>query len=73
MNYYPLLSNHGVMFGDDYQHKPLADAVHDCAKKLGLEVLVNSRKWIFMNEALVRKCTLSNIQLRKSFEGWVHP
>lgn len=73
MNYYPLLSEIGVMFGDDYQHKPLADAVHDCAKNLGLEVLVHSRKWILMNEALVRKCTLENIQLRKSFEGWIHP
>jgi len=72
-NYYPLLSSEGVMFGDDYQFKPVADAVHYCAEKLGLEVLVHARKWIFMNEALVRKCTLSNMQLRKSFEGWIHP
>lgn len=73
MNYYPLLSTEGVMFGDDYQHKPLADAVHDCARKLGLEVLVHSRKWVLMNEALIRRCTLPNIQIRKSFDGWVHP
>lgn len=73
MNYYPLLARGGVMFGDDYQFKPLADAVHDCARKLGFEVLVHARKWVLMNEAFLRKCTLPDIQLRKSFDGWIHP
>ena len=73
LKYYPLLSADGVMFGDDYQFKPLADAVHDCARKLGLEVLVHARKWVFLTESFLRKCTLPDVQLRKSFDGWVHP
>lgn len=73
MKYYPFLSKDGVMFGDDYQHKPLADAVHQCAEALGVQVLVFKRKWIYLNEALLQRFTLPGIQLRKSFEGWVHP
>jgi hypothetical protein len=71
--YYPLLSETGVMFGDDYQAETVANAVHDCARKLGVEVLVSARKWILLNEALVRRLTLPGTQLRKSFEGWIHP
>ena len=73
LNYYPLLSERGIMFGDDYQYEPLARAVHDCARKLDLQVIVHARKWIFVNEALLRTFMLSTIQLRQSFEGWVHP
>lgn len=73
LGFYPLLCESGVMFGDDYQYQPLAETVHACARALGVEVLVSSRKWIFANEALIRRVTLPNIQVRKSFDGWQHP
>ncbi len=73
MNYHRLLGAEGIMFGDDYQHEPLANAVHDCAKKLGVHVLVHLRKWIFLTEALMRKIAPPEIQLRTEFAGWVHP
>ncbi|NEU14090.1 class I SAM-dependent methyltransferase [Methylobacterium sp. BTF04] len=73
MRYYPRLSETGVMFGDDYQYEPLADTVHACARELGVQVLVSARKWVFANEALMRRITVPDVQVRQSFEGWVHP
>ena len=73
MYYAPLLSETGVMFGDDYQFAPLAETVHQCARELGVQVLVSSRKWIFLNESLLRQLSLPDAQIRQSFEGWIHP
>lgn len=73
MEYYPLLSERGVMFGDDYQYPPLAETLHACAAELGLQVIVSERKWVLVNEALMQKLVLPNVQVRTSFEGWVHP
>lgn len=73
MAYAPLLSEGGVMWGDDYQYEPLARAVHDCAENLGVTTMVIARKWFFLNEALLKKLTVPNAQLRKSYDGWVHP
>jgi hypothetical protein len=73
MRYYPLLSETGVMWGDDYQDPPLANVVHECAGKLGVTVLVSARKWIYANEALMKRIALPNVQVRSGFEGWVHP
>lgn len=73
LGYYPFLSEDGVMFGDDYQFPPLAETVHECAKQLGVPVLVSSRKWILATPGLMRKVTLNDVQLRTSFEGWIHP
>jgi hypothetical protein len=69
----PSLSEGGVMFGDDYQASEVADAVHDLAGKYNSQVLVIDRKWIYVNEALLKKFTLDRAQLRTSFDGWVHP
>jgi predicted O-methyltransferase YrrM len=72
-NYAPILSDHGVMFGDDYQFVQVAEAVHHCAELLKVQTIVSARKWIYVNEALLRHFGMANFQLRHSFEGWVHP
>ena len=73
MRYYPRLSERGVMFGDDYQHEPLARTVHECAEKLGVKVAVAARKWIFADAPLAQRLELPGMAMRTSFEGWVHP
>jgi hypothetical protein len=72
-DYLPLLSERGVMFGDDYQFEPVARAVHDMAKHYGFGVAVISRKWIFVTQALMRHLMPAEVQIRSSYEGWVHP
>ena len=73
-NYYPLLSGRGVIFGDDYQHEPLAQAVHDAANRLAVSVLVIGRKWFFVTDPLMQSLiSLKHVQVRRSREGWVHP
>lgn len=73
LGYYKLLSPEGVMFGDDYQDKGVADTVHACARELGVTVVVSARKWIYVNEALMRRLGPPAGQLRQSFDGWIHP
>ena len=73
MGYFSRLSADGVMFGDDYQLPELAETVHECARELGMSVLVSARKWIFVNDALMRKLTLPDVQMRTSHAGWLHP
>jgi hypothetical protein len=73
MGYWPRLSQRGVMFGDDYQAEDVANAVHDCAKKLDCQVAVISRKWVLVNENLLRYLSTPDVQLRTSREGWIHP
>lgn len=72
-DYLPVLSERGVIFGDDYQFPPVANAVHDMAKHYGFGVAVLSRKWIFVTEALMRYLMPADVQIRTSREGWVHP
>lgn len=71
--YLPLLSERGVIFGDDYQYEPLARAVHDMANRLGLQVLVAKRKWMFVNPNRPLDLSAKGFEPRTSFEGWVHP
>jgi hypothetical protein len=75
MRYQPMLAEGGVMWGDDYQDKQVADAVHDCATKLGVPVVVfpKTRKWIYLNNTLLAHGLPAGTDLRSSFEGWVHP
>ena len=72
-NYWPLLSERGVMFGDDYQFEPLAQAVHDCAEKLGVQVLNYYRKWVFFDQRFANYILPEPVTIRTSREGWVHP
>lgn len=72
-NYWDLLAEHGVMFGDDYQYFEVANAVHDFAKEKNIKVLVGARKWLFYPDWLVRKEFPSSFDLRSSFDGWTHP
>ncbi len=70
MSYMPLLSETGVMFGDDYAFAPLAETVHECARELGVQVMVSAgNKWIFLNEALLRHMSLPDMQLRDEHEA----
>lgn len=71
--YMPRLSARGVMFGDDYQAHEAANAVHDMARKHGFTVAVIGRKWIAATETLMRYLMLPDVQLRTSFDGWIHP
>lgn len=71
--YLPRLTERGVMFGDDYQAREVADAVHDTAIKYGFHVAVLERKWILLNEAMMRYLMPSDVQIRTSHEGWIHP
>lgn len=75
VHYYPLLATNGVMWGDDYQAKEVADAVHHCARELGIPVVAfpETRKWVYLNNHLLTKPLPSGIDLRSSFEGWQHP
>ncbi|KQY65962.1 hypothetical protein ASD52_34745 [Ensifer sp. Root142] len=73
IGYFPYLAEDGVMFGDDYQFPPLAKTLHECAEKLGVPVLVSARKWILATPGLMRKVTMPDVQLRNSFDGWIHP
>lgn len=75
MRYQPMLADQGVMWGDDYQEKQVADAVHDCAAKIGAPVIVfpGTRKWIYLNNKLLERGLPAGTDLRKSFDGWVHP
>ncbi len=72
-SYLPLLSERGVMFGDDYQFEPLARAVHDMSVKHGFPVLVAQRKWMFLNGGLASSLLPQGFTHRKAWEGWVHP
>jgi hypothetical protein len=55
-SYWPLLSGNGVLFGDDYFHAPLRQAVQDFASSHGLEIAsYNNRKWIFVTDQLRTK------------------
>ena len=72
-SYLPLLSERGVIFGDDYQFEPLANAVHDMAAKHGFPVLVAKRKWMFLSPGVVTSLMPEGFALRASWEGWVHP
>lgn len=69
--YFPLLTQRGVMFGDDYQYEPLANAVHHCAEKLGVQVAVSARKWVYVTESLPE--LPADYVIRTSFAGWIHP
>lgn len=75
MQYMPLLSARGVMWGDDYQAKDVANAVHDCAKEIGVPVVVfpGTRKWIYLTNDLLASGLPKGIDLRSSYEGWQHP
>jgi hypothetical protein len=45
--FFPLLAPEGVMFGDDYPHEPVRQAVHDFAAESGVAVMASGRrKWI---------------------------
>ncbi|MEM1192114.1 MAG: class I SAM-dependent methyltransferase [Pseudomonadota bacterium] len=49
-NFLPLLSKKGVMFGDDYPHPPLREAVDDFANSSSLKVAEIGRKWVFRSQ-----------------------
>lgn len=49
-NFFPLLSKKGVMFGDDYPHPPLREAVNDFANSSSLKVAEIGRKWVFRSQ-----------------------
>lgn len=46
--YWPLLAPGGLMFGDDYRHPPVAQAVHDCAAGRDVAVAVYGGKWAYL-------------------------
>jgi len=73
VNYWKLLAENGVFFGDDYQYEPLRRAVHDCATQLGVQVIVSQRKWMFFNQGLANCVFPHGYSLRLSPENWVHP
>jgi predicted O-methyltransferase YrrM len=68
--YWPLLSERGVMFGDDYQMWMTAVAAHDVAKELNVPVMVAMRKWIYMTPALQQAMLPPGSQIRTQFDGW---
>lgn len=50
-NFYPLLSEDGIIFGDDYPYPPTGEAARDFAKTQGLGLMVQGRKYVlFRNE-----------------------
>lgn len=71
--FHPLLSENGVMFGDDYQFEPLADAVHAFAAEHAFHVLVSSRKWLLVTPGMIASLFAPSFAMRVSREGWVHP
>jgi hypothetical protein len=46
--YWPLLSERGLLFGDDYGWKMVRRAVHDRAEALGVDVVVSGAKWLYL-------------------------
>ena len=73
VRFLPLLSDRGVMFGDDYQYEPLANAVHTFAVENGFQVLVSSRKWAFLTPGMIDRFLAPSFTLRVSRQGWIHP
>jgi capsular polysaccharide biosynthesis protein/predicted O-methyltransferase YrrM len=71
--FYPLLAEGGVMFGDDYQYEPLANAVHEFASLHQLHVLVSARKWAFASPGNFEAFFGQPFELRSSRAGWIHP
>lgn len=51
-NYRPLLSERGVLFGDDYNWEETGRAVHDCAREFGEQVVTAEWKWVYAAPAL---------------------
>lgn len=68
--FWPHLSERGVMFGDDYQMWMTAVAAHDVAKELGVPVMVAMRKWIYMTPHLQRSLLPAGGEIRSQFDGW---
>jgi hypothetical protein len=49
-NYFPLLEENGIMFGDDFHHPPLAKAVRDFAASAGLGIARKGSKWVYLRD-----------------------
>jgi hypothetical protein len=58
-SFWPLLSEGGVMFGDDYPHAPLQKAVKDFAEAHNLKIISKSRKWMYATERLIEGLSAS--------------
>ena len=57
-NYSRLLSDRGVIFGDDAPHSPVREAVLKAAEEFGCGVIFDDkRRWIFANDHLIQAIT----------------
>jgi predicted O-methyltransferase YrrM len=65
--YYQLLSNKGIMFGDDYFHLPVRNAVNDFAKNKNLKAISASNrghKWIYLKKDCEPKDFLGEVAIK---------
>jgi predicted O-methyltransferase YrrM len=54
-SYDPLLTSNGVLFGDDYPHRPVEEAAKDFAKSRNLSLIHRGRKFVLSKEKLFSK------------------